>query len=248
MDLQINLLPRYLTNWGIIHGFIAFFKVEVMGYSAISLKGIPYPFHLRKGSSDRLVFHEVFLFNGYDIKVPDPKVIVDGGANIGLTSIYFANKFKNATIISIEPSGSNFHLLEKNTKNYSSIIPVHSALWNRDAYLKIKSNDEAAWAFSVEECDPKHSEAFPAISLSSLMKQKGIAYIDVLKLDVEGSERELFFDNYDYWIRRTKCILVELHDWSKKDASKQVFKTISQYNFTTLTLNGMLQFTNVDIP
>lgn len=248
MAFQINLLPRYLKNWGITGGLIAFFKVEVIGNAAISLKGILHPFHLRKGTSDRLVFHEVFLFKGYEVRVINPKVIVDGGANIGLTSIFFANKFKNATIFSIEPSDSNFQLLEKNTRNYNSIVPVHSALWNKDTHLKIKNKDEASWAISVEECDPGHVDAFPAISISSLMNQKGIEYIDILKLDIEGAERELFFDNYDYWIRRTKCILVELHDWSKKDASKHVFKAISEYNFTTSILNGMLQFTNSDIP
>lgn len=248
MALQIDLLPRYLKNWGIVGGLVAFFKVEVVGDSAVSIRGISHPFHLRKGTSDRLVFHEVFLFKTYEVDLKSPKVIIDGGANIGLTSIFFAERFKSATIFSIEPSDSNFQILRKNTGYYNSIVPVHSALWNKDAHLKIRNKDEASWAISVEECEPDHPDAFQAISISSLMKERGIDHIDILKLDIEGSERELFLDNYDYWIKRTKYILIELHDWLKKDASKNVFKTISNYNFNTVILNGMLHFTNADLP
>ena len=245
MAIQINLLPRYLKNWGIA-GMIAFLKVEITGNSSISIKGVSHALHLRKGTSDREVFHEVFLFRSYDLAWEDPKIIVDGGGNIGLTSIFFAEKFKNATIFSVEPSDSNFQILEKNIKNYNSIIPIHSALWNKDAYLKVKNKDEAPWAINVEECPADHPDAFQAISIATLMKEKGIDYIDILKLDIEAAERELFSDNYDYWITRTKCILIELHDWSKKGASKKVFKAISEYSFSTKILNGMLQLTNTD--
>jgi FkbM family methyltransferase len=187
------------------------------------------------------------LFKVYEVKFQDTKIIIDGGANIGLTSIFFAEKFKNATVYSIEPSESSFEILRKNTVQYKSIVPVQSALGNKDVYLKIKNKEEDSWAISVEESEPNHPDAFKATSIPSLMKEKGIDYIDILKLDVEGAERELFFDNYDYWLSRTKYILIELHDWMRKDASRNVFKAISNYNFKATILNGMIHFTNMDL-
>jgi len=211
------------------------------------MKGINHRIKLRNNTTDRLVFQEVFLFQSYDVLHLNPKVIIDAGGNIGLTSIFFANKFPQAKIYSIEPSDSNFEMLLSNTKLYTSITPIHSALWNKDTSLRIKNKNENHWAFSVEECPPNHPDSFNALSLTSLMKKYNIEYIDILKLDIEGSERELFQDNFDYWISRTRCILLELHDWFKGDCSKTVYKALSNYNFKTTAFNGMLLLVNSDI-
>ena len=51
----------------------------------------------------------------------DPKVIIDGGANIGTASIFNANRYPGARIYAIEPDPSNFDMLQKNTRNYLSV-------------------------------------------------------------------------------------------------------------------------------
>jgi hypothetical protein len=79
------------------------------------------------------------------------------------------------------------------------------------------------------------------------MTRYDIQYIDILKLDVEGAEHEIFAENVDYWIPRTRCILIELHDWIKSDCSKTVFKTLASYNFKTTIFNGMLLLINSDL-
>jgi FkbM family methyltransferase len=247
MALKFKLLPRYLITFGPIAGMVLFIKVEVICQKRLRLKGVRYPIELRTGTTDKLVFREVFLFKSYDFSWTDPKIIIDGGGNIGLTSIFFAEKFPQAKIFSIEPSDSNFQLLQKNTTPYELIVPIHSALWNKDTSLIIKDKEESHWAFAVEECSPDHPDSFKAISIASLLKEQNISRVDILKLDIEGAERELFTANYEYWISRTKCILVELHDWLKKDCSKNVFVTISKYNFKTTIFNGMLVFINSDI-
>ena len=55
------------------------------------------------------------------LNVTHPEVIreihqlyIDAGANIGLTSIYFANKFPNAKIVALEPEIDNYIILQKN--------------------------------------------------------------------------------------------------------------------------------------
>lgn len=243
----IKLLPRYLISFGLFDGLYLFLKVEWLQCERIKIASMKYPFWLRKGTTDKAVFREVFLFNGYNIQLSNLRTIIDGGANIGLTSIFLAEKFPDSKIYSIEPSVSNFEWLVENTKHLTSITPIQSALWNKDTSLKVRNPKEHAWAHTVEECSEDEPDAFKAMSISSLMEKYKLEHIDLLKLDVEGSERELFKENYDHWIPRTRYILVELHDWIHPDASKTVFRTLSAYNFKTSVVNGMLLFTNSDI-
>ncbi len=244
---MIKLLPRYLLTYGLLSGLILFVEIELLRLKKIKVNGIKHPIHLRRNSTDALVFQEVFLFELYNLSRPNTGVIIDAGGNIGLTSIFFATKFPHAKIYSVEPCNSNFSLFLENAKGYPAIIPIHSALWNKDTSLKIIDKNESHWAFAVTECSTSDPHAFKAVSLNSLMKKYNMEYIDVLKLDIEGAERELFAENYDYWITRTRCILLELHDWLKPDCSKTVFKTLSMYNFKTTIFKGMLLLVNTDL-
>lgn len=44
--------------------------------------------------------------------------IIDAGANIGLTSVYLANRFPNARILALEVDQQNFELLAENARPY----------------------------------------------------------------------------------------------------------------------------------
>ena len=236
-----------MLTFGLFSGLFAFLQVEVLSFSKVYLIGYRYPIFLRRGTTDVKTFHEIFLFAAYKVDLDEPKVIVDGGANIGLASVFFSKRYKEALIYAIEPDQSNFSTLCSNLANLPKVRCIHSALWHRDAFLRIKDINDDAWAFTVEECSKDESGSFAALSIASLMQQHAIERIDLLKLDIEGAERELFSQNVDHWIMRTKYIFIELHDWLKKDSSKSVFKTISQYNFSTSVVNGMLLLTNQGI-
>lgn len=80
----------------------------------VSYHAVKYPIHLRLKTSDMLTFVHVFLRGEYDVEIAKtPTIIVDAGANIGLMSIFYANKYPDAKIISLEPDRSNFTLLKK---------------------------------------------------------------------------------------------------------------------------------------
>jgi FkbM family methyltransferase len=174
-------------------------------------------------------------------------VIIDAGANIGLSTVFLARCYPSAKILAIEPDPSNYAQLLKNTKSIERVVPVKSALWMQDAFLRIKNLHEAQWMLQVEECSPNEDHAFRAVSISSLLRDHHIHRIDLLKLDVESSEKEIFSAHYEEWITKTKYILVELHDWMKDGCSKSLFRTISLYNFKTTIFNGMLLLENLDL-
>jgi hypothetical protein len=60
------------------------------GVVTFSLTFCPHPLNIRLNTSDASVFKETFLDKAYDLSFLNlnPKVIIDGGANIGFVSIF----------------------------------------------------------------------------------------------------------------------------------------------------------------
>src|SRR5579863_2728165 len=77
---------------------------------AVTLPFLRHPVRLRPGTSDVEVLWDVFARDTYRIPFRTPRgpsVIVDAGANIGITSIYFSSLYPRARVIAIEPEPSN---------------------------------------------------------------------------------------------------------------------------------------------
>jgi FkbM family methyltransferase len=201
----------------------------------IKPEGIKAPVFLRKNSEDVDVYDQIFYHKGYDIRFNfEPKVIFDCGANIGLASVYFKNRFPNAKIIAVEPEPANYGMLIKNTEAYTDIHPVQAGIWNADTYLKIteQSRGMGNWGFQVEECSIEEPGAIKAVSIDSLMKTYDIDQIDILKIDIEASEKELFEKNNENWLPKVKVLIVELHDQMKAGCTRSFFKAIVNHPFT----------------
>ncbi|WP_303317392.1 FkbM family methyltransferase [Flavivirga abyssicola] len=231
----LNLPFKIITHYKAlgVQGMMLLFKrnIKSLKFFNITLPKHNSPVLLRNNTSDIGVFYQVFLAKSYNLNYYiDPKIIIDCGANIGLSSVFFKNKFPDAKIIAIEPEQSNFELLEKNTKNYNNVFCINSGIWNKSTNLKIKSNS-ANWDFTVEEVDYKNEDTIPAISIKNIMDDYDIKQIDILKIDIEGSEKELFEEDYEYWMQRTKVLIIELHDGLREGASKSFFSAISKFNF-----------------
>jgi precorrin-6B methylase 2 len=87
----------------------------------LSLRGILILF-----ISDITVFYQVLLVQSYKIKInTEPKFILDCGANIGSSSVFFVNLFPLAQIIAVEPELENFKILVKNAVPHNNIILVN---------------------------------------------------------------------------------------------------------------------------
>lgn len=234
-----------MLNLGLLRGTRAFFLVEVLNSRKFHLRPYTHPFFLRADTFDRNVFREIFLLNDYAIPLPsEPHVIVDAGANVGLSTVYFRHRYPSAVIYAIEPDQKNYAAMLQNIQHYNQVVPIESALWHRDVSLRVKNPGGHSWALEVEECSADVPNSFKAISLETLMKRNALSHIDLLKLDVEGSERELFSAGYEYWLPKTRTIIVETHDWLKDGCSREVFKAISKYSFKLTIHGGMLVFTN----
>ena len=115
---------------------------------AVAVDGIAHPMHLRLRTTDISVFEEIIVYSEYQFKPSkSPRIIIDAGANIGLTSVYFANQFPEAKILAIEPEWSNFPYAKKNASYYSNIVPIHGALWKEEAVLNLSNPGTGKWGY-----------------------------------------------------------------------------------------------------
>lgn len=210
-----------------------YLRVKIRPYGAIFINRYHTTFFLRKNTSDYYTFDQVFLRDQYNFSFPfDIKTIIDAGANNGMAAVYFSKKYPQASIVSIEPSTENFEVLKKNTNDYPNIIAFCKGVWNKDVHLKIINIDGVKNAFMVAETSADDPAGIPAISIQSIKEEQGWATIDLLKLDIEGSEKEVFESNYETWLPVTKAVVIELHDFMKKGCARSFFKAISQYDFS----------------
>lgn len=241
----MKLLYRCVNYFGLIYGLTLYIKIKGNNISKILLPSYKHSFELRSNTTDLDMFYQVFFNKCYDFKVQvDPKVIVDAGANIGLASIFFAEKYPSSKIISIEPEINNFKFLDENCTPYENIIPVNAALWNNNSDIIIENKGYGESGFMVKESAVGTS--FKGMTLNTIVNDYKLERIDILKVDIEGSELEVFQENYN-WLSITKVLVIELHDHMKKGTSKSVFSAISEYDFDLSLRGENLVFTNNSI-
>jgi FkbM family methyltransferase len=167
---------------------------------------------LRPFDGDIFILYEVLLGESYSIPdelLPPEQVycIVECGANIGITSLLFASRYPNATIYSIEPHPSNFALLKRNVSNESRIVPINAAVVGLARPSVHLSADRPAWGNSLNTNNVGFE--VPAITISEMCKIHDLSRLDLLKVDIEGAEREVFA-NAEF-LPRVRLGVIELH-------------------------------------
>ena len=238
---------KMVKAFGFVDAIKLYVRVKIKPYGKLSSSKYKGSFNLRPNTSDYYTFDQVFLRDQYNIQFPfELKTIIDAGANIGLASLYFSHKYPQSKIVAIEPSKENFDILSQNIAPYPNVKAFCKGLWNKDVHLAITNTDGVKNAFMVAETTADNPNAIPAICISTIMHEQSWERIDLLKIDIEGSEKEVFETNYETWLPKTRAVVIELHDNMKRGTSKSVFKAISQYNFSFNMQDENLIFINLD--
>lgn len=200
-------------------------------YIKLKIKGYKYPIFYRYNTSDQGIFYQIFLLEEYSClnDLPEPKLIVDAGANVGFSSIYFLNKYPNARIIAVEPDDDNFKLCQKNLSFYSERVKlIKSGIWSHQTGLIVCNDNNNESAIQVKECKSGEKADINAIDIDNLLKNSGFTSIDLLKMDIEGSEAVVFSHKDAQWLTKVKNVAIELHG---KECERQFFKALSTYNY-----------------
>ena len=143
-------------------------------------------------------------------------------------------------------------MLEINTKKFKNIYLYKRAISNQsNLALNVVDIGFGNWGFITEiEGNTSYRnivDIVETITIDQIVKENNLEFIDLLKIDIEGGEKELFESNYENWLPKTKYIAIELHDGIKMGSSKSFFIAISKFNFSYHKKGENLLFINRDI-
>jgi FkbM family methyltransferase len=215
---RVDRCIHYVRRFG-VKGAIATHRriwSKPAGLKDIHIPGLSHPISLRSGTADASTLEKIFVWNDYDLDYPaEVKTVIDAGANIGLSSIFFAVRFPHATVVAIEPESENFRLLELNTRHYPQIVPLRAALWSDDTTLGLSNPDDRVDSYQYRL--DAAQQMVPAFQLPSILARFRLSNVDVLKIDIEGAERDVFALKPG-WVDRVRMFIIELHGPEAREA------------------------------
>jgi FkbM family methyltransferase len=159
---------------------------------------------------------ELFQFYNLVLALGKSPLIVDAGANIGASPIYFAYSFPRMRVIAIEPEQSNFELLVANSQ-WLPIQCVRKAIAFEPGFVNVIPR-AAYWSFQTSPAGENNSTAdsVACVTVNEIYNSNALDFVPfpfIVKIDIEDSEHNLFSGNNTEWVGLTPLIIVELHDW-----------------------------------
>lgn len=199
-------------------------------------------FIARSGTTD----YAEIIINNADSEYPSgfyptnlSPVILDVGANIGETALFIYRKLiSNKPIIyAFEPNPHNYPYLVKNIKfnKAKTVKPYQIALAGKTGKASLNfegTNFDGGFIDGVRTNSGMDSEKVDTISLIDFCNNNNITNIDLLKMDIEGSEYDVFESSMDFIKKHVKSIFVELHNLDKSRNYRIFKKNIVKKGFS----------------
>jgi FkbM family methyltransferase len=190
--------------------------VEPLAVERVKVRpsGYAHPIRFRRVGTDRKVLSQMLVRREYApvSHLDDVRLILDCGANIGLSAYYLLHCYPEARLLAIEPDPANCALCRENLAAFADrAMVLEAAVWPENRVLRIipESRKDGAWSLEVE---PWAGGDVEGLTIPEILRRAGASGpIDLLKVDIEGAETEVF-GNAAAWLHRTRNIAVELHN------------------------------------
>lgn len=137
-------------------------------------------------------------------------LIVDVGANIGASAVWFALTFPEAIVVAVEPESENFRLLEMNTAGLA-VQTLHAAVGGGPGWCTVIDTGMGEWGFRTTAAGSSTPGRVAQVGMEHLMGLVPGAAPFIVKMDIEGSEKEVFSAD-TAWLTGLPLLVVELHD------------------------------------
>jgi FkbM family methyltransferase len=227
--LKLKALRGY-NRFALRHGWPEFWPVI-----RIKVPGYDLRVYARTGTSDCAVLEQIFFEREYKPleNLGDVRAIIDCGANVGYSSLYFLNRYPRARVVAVEPDPDNAAMWQRNLARYGNRAQlIVSGVWShagRLALVRGEYGDGRAWATQVREVaagEPDAADSFAATDIPSLLSLAG-GFADILKVDIERSEA-VVFQGAPEWLPSVRNIAIELHD---AECEQVFFAAMREYDF-----------------
>ena len=176
------------------------------------------PFAVADSASFISSYRQIFDEQIYRFKADkEQPFILDCGANIGLSVIYFKRLYPRSVITAFEADKNIFKILKTNIENfgYNDVELVNRAVWNSETELNFTSDGADGGRLSIPNDKPNH--VVKTVRLRNYLDHR----IDFLKLDIEGAETMVLEDCADS-LQNVETLFVEYHSFDREPQSLNV--------------------------
>lgn len=232
-------LPKEFYNFGDFYEFGGFLlefydKDESLIESRkIRIKQIPIikPIvDITKKEPTFLNYNEFFILKLYDqADVDNLKTVLDIGANIGLWTKYI--KTRNAQRVwCFEPNKKALKNLRNAFSDDDSVFVSDQAVSGKRGTLQFHVDDDNSTTASLLEVNNKNASSYDveAITLEDAINSTGCNFIDLVKIDIEGAEFEVFENTSLETLKRVDSYLIEFHSFYFTDGNEKEAKLMSK--------------------
>lgn len=173
-------------------------------------------------------YAEIFEEQVYKFKSSTTEpVIIDCGANIGLSILYFKMIFPESKIVGFEPDSDIFELLELNLHDYKGIELHNAAVWYENTELSFFAEGSLAGSTSLDFAQKNNIKNVTAIDLNNYLGRS----IDFLKIDIEGAENDVIF-RIRKNLKNVKNMFLEYHEIPDRNQNlHDILKLLNEEGF-----------------
>jgi FkbM family methyltransferase len=151
---------------------------------------------------------ELFTDETYRFQADKPNPhIIDAGANIGLSALYFKKLYPDSTVVAFEPDANIFSILEYNVSGLGGVELRRQAAWTKATKLNFYTEGSLAGSSEIDFLQKGRSIEVDAIRLRDEICKRPV---DFLKIDIEGAENNVLFDIEDV-LFDVKSLFFEYH-------------------------------------
>ncbi len=176
----------------------------------LKLKSLAHPFTLRRTAPQINGLMQNVMRGEYDrwLGGLNPSVIVDAGTYIGDLTCHWATRYPTARIVALEPNPESFARASQNLRPYGDRVTlIQSGLGDHEGHCSISGAEMGAHLVKGSSTE---GQTIRVTTVNGLMDELGLGSVDLLKLDIEGAEREVLA-TASRWISRVKILVVEFH-------------------------------------
>ena len=198
---RIKILPRFTE-----------FQSSILGSPLTMVDSASFVFMF-----EEIFFKEIYKFKSFS-KSP---LIIDCGANIGLSVLFFKREFPNCRIIAFEPDKQIFKILQKNINSFGfeNIRLINKGVWEKEGTLFFKRDGSDGGRIEIE--NNKLEYKVEVVKLSDYLDEQ----IDFLKIDIEGAEISVLNECKEE-LKNVRNIFIEYHSFIHQEQKLNILLSV----------------------
>jgi len=187
------------------------------------------------------VYHEIFVDKTYEhgrCKIEPGDVVVDCGGNIGVFARY-AKEMGASEVYSFEPEPDNYSALEKNVESWKSELGISNKAGISELFIHSCEGGHSVKDNNINNTKTGESVQIELVTLDHMIGELGLDVINYLKVDIEGSELDLFAGLSDDNLAKVQKICIEYHNMLfdfKAELRTELLTRLTNAGFSAYTL------------